>query len=101
MCHEESRFSFLQRISHLLHVIRWGGSGNFPANAEDGVHGDGVPDGVLGEESDGFRFFKAIVANESGGEVGCGLLDFAPVQRLLRYRIVITTQFFFGVAVEG
>jgi hypothetical protein len=65
------------------------------------VHGDGVPDGVLAEEGHGVAFFEAIVLDQSGGEVGRCFFDFAPVQCLFRYSIMVAAEFVLRESMEG
>ena len=61
MRHEKLCVCLIQRIRHLLDVVRWGCTTDLAANAQSGVHGDGIPNGVLAEQRDGLAFFKAIL----------------------------------------
>jgi hypothetical protein len=79
MRHEKLRLRSLQRVHHLLDIIRRTGARDFASDAERGVHGHGVPDAVLAEERDGVAFLEAIVFYQSGAEVRGGLLYFEPV----------------------
>ena len=101
MRHEKLRVRFLKRVGHFFDVVGWRGARDLTTDAKGGVHGDGVPNGVLAEQGDGVAFFEAIFLDEGGGEVRGCFFDFAPVQCLLRYSIMVAAEFFLGEPMEG
>lgn len=66
---EEFRLGRLQRVRHLLDVVRGTGARHDAAGAQDAEHRAGIPDRVGGEERDGLALQQAIVLGQRGGEV--------------------------------
>jgi hypothetical protein len=82
MRHQELGVRRLERICHLLNIVRRAGAGNFSSDAQSGVHCDRVPDAILAEERDGVAFLQAIAFLEGCAEVRGGFFDLQPVQAL-------------------
>lgn len=86
-----------QSIGHFLDIVGGRCPRDYSSDTYGSEQGDGVPDGVSAEERQCLLRLEAILADESGGDVGCILSDLAPRDTLIGDGVTVASEVLVGM----